>query len=1193
MNKSERSVPAPTSSTTRTPFKTEPTDRSLPPQSVFNRSFLAVSTVDGNISVVNAQTGEQVSVFTTGAPLVGPSEPLEGNRRIVPGLDGRLYISSEDGLLKPLEIKVTDVLANPVKTCKRTTLSTEDEMSESTIQEISDCGIVTATKTTSLYALDTATGNLVWCQHPNGTTTRTDIRASATVLLQREDVLVQQVSTETGLSIWNVTVGTIEALQFGETPATGDLPLPPQGLLPSGSPISGREGKSILLEEYLEDLPHIVFSEDGTTLSAIDPSRNNGQRLWRQNFPTIISSIFGLNGKNWESLRISEEERDEDSETSTEFGRLMPESTKGLVLYRSSHLNQYLKPFQTHSMFNDGGRLAYGDYEYGRSPWLQDASSIKREIGKGVTSGYLSISSSSSSLVNNDVLPVKRLELPSPEMLELPRQGSDSLRYDGRGVYFAWPILVACVLCAAGTAIAVGRHIYKKKKIQWVRRATVSFDLNSIAKYRSTSEGSVDDHHVAAGFKKPNAKMLLRSHSLPGKMDDIVDRIQYRESPALVGAAASISPPTLTLSNEDQRPMETSSSCPDAEKPLPLNRSNTEASASQGVGLIDGTIPLIQYSRYASEFEELGALGKGGFGSVFQCKNALDGRNYAIKKVRIRRSAKLSQAEFSRQLQRTLREVKSLALLDHPNIVRYYTAWLELDQDVTEGNYPENVHGSDYYLMSPSTADHRKSFGGSDGDSSESSTSWQGNESSYQHNAANPKNGSHIDESISVSCTFDHHIPGVPDALDDYGFVFDRSDEEPADDASKGKATTGISVANSADKQSPLLKRKGSSSVLSRSQRGISFQSLVSNAEESSSGWSKESRNQSEVGRGESQNLHDEVSATIPSSVRYILYIQMQFCSQKTLADFLANEEARKGPSKDATGVDIPHALDLFLQIMKGVKHVHNQGLIHRDLKPNNCFIDDSGVVKVGDFGLSRESSDTATNAVVESILNETSVFENGDITAGVGTRSYASPEQIKGGTEYDSSTDVYSLGIILFELCYPMYTGMERTIVLSELRNHHFPEQWTKSVQSEFPSLHTLLLSMISNKPEDRPCADEIVQGIRSILEGFTISSLDKHDHDGAILLRVETEPREDVLRYTMDLVREAALPVSIDIVQYGLRGGSNRGQMKSIMEFAIVPHLEDDNGDTTTELGSTLVSALNQKEEVLVARQVSASKY
>jgi serine/threonine protein kinase len=290
-------------------------------------------------------------------------------------------------------------------------------------------------------------------------------------------------------------------------------------------------------------------------------------------------------------------------------------------------------------------------------------------------------------------------------------------------------------------------------------------------------------------------------------------------------------------------------------------------------------------------------------------------------------------------------------------------------------------------------------------------------------------------------------------------------------------------------------------------------------------------------------------------------------------------------------------------------------------LTPSCCcpysFIDDAGTVKVGDFGLSRESSDTASNEAPETFLNET--LENTEITAGVGTRSYASPEQMRGGTDYDSSTDVYSLGVILFELCYPMYTvsdlpdlncciccvvvclfslsllqGMERTIVLNELRQYRFPELWNKSVKAEFPGLHALLLSMLSNQPEERPTADAIVQGIRSILEGFTISSLDKHDHEGAILLRVETKPREDVLRYTMDLIREAALPVAIDIVQYGLRGGSKQGQMKSIMEFAIVPHLKEENAENAAlDLGASLVSTLNENTEVLVARQVSATKY
>ena len=101
--------------------------------------------------------------------------------------------------------------------------------------------------------------------------------------------------------------------------------------------------------------------------------------------------------------------------------------------------------------------------------------------------------------------------------------------------------------------------------------------------------------------------------------------------------------------------------------------------------------------------------------------------------------------------------------------------------------------------------------------------------------------------------------------------------------------------------------------------------------------------------------------------------------------------------------------------------------MIHRDLKPNNCFIDDLGVVKVGDFGLSRESGDKLVeeSALTPNPQNTKVVLGDGENTAGVGTRSYASPEQMK-GSDYDSSTDIYSLGLILFELCYPMYTVSE-----------------------------------------------------------------------------------------------------------------------------------------------------------------------
>ncbi|KAL3921817.1 MAG: hypothetical protein SGILL_002548 [Bacillariaceae sp.] len=1126
---------------------------------------LAVCTVDGNVFVLDAHDGEIASFFSSGIPLVGPSEPLtvDQDRRIVPGLDGRLYVSSQDGLLDSLEITVMDVLANPVKTCKskvtvqsETTKEDPEDDAAPPIPFSTECGIVTATKSTSLFALDSTSGNLVWQQHPNGTTTSisTDRTSDHTVILQREDVLLQQISTLSGKTVWNVTLGTLQALDFGDgLAANGDLPPPTHGFLPSG------DSKNLLLEEYLEELPHVLFNPDGTGLSAIDPESQI--KLWTRTFPTVVASVFGLQGRTWEPLTVLDDSDDDDDNIDLDNPqRFLPDPSHELATYRS--------PFS--SMNDMYRRLLFGmeKQQEERSPLFQSPVSIKRQIERGATSQ--DHRRSPSSLIGDYYQP-PRLALPSPELLDSQNGRRESLYFYENGIYFSWQMLIVGVVFVLAAAIFVGRFVYKKKKKLWIKRATVSFDLNPIAMQRSTSEGSVDDTAAVLAPKSKNPKRLLRSHSLPGNMDGIVDQpLLLKNSPAFPAYSTSVSPPELMLSTPEAVPFGTPGKA--AEKPATILRSLTEGTPSQGVGLIDGRFPLLQYSRYMSEFEELSALGSGGFGSVFRVRNNLDGRNYAVKKIRIRRNAKLSETEFSRRLNKILREVKALALLDHPNIVRYFNAWLELDNG--EGDQTKLNAGSEYYLDDYMTTGQNK-------------TTTNNSEASYSSRGYNRQSswgrGGNGDSSSQLF--------GVPDALDDFGFVFDRSEEEDDAEPDDCNATDRMeSTKPLSDKR--LEKRNSSHSLHSRSSFGIGFQSQPSNDDvESSVEWSRESRNQSNAARAETSKTENMEPGT-GNVIKYILYIQMQYCSQKTVADFLSNEEARKNHNDiSSTPVDIPHALTLFLGIMQGVEHVHGQGLIHRDLKPNNCFLDDSGAVKVGDFGLSRNSSDNTADAAEDSLV-EPSVFDNHEITAGVGTRSYASPEQMKGGAEYDSSTDIFSLGIILFELCYPMTTGMERNIVLSDLRKHVFPELWRNTVQVEFPVLHEMLMSMISNEPKDRPTAQTVVKTLHTILDGFTISSLDSHGHEGAILLRVETHPRDDVLQYTMDLVLKCAQPILVDIVQYGLRGVSTNGEMKSIMEFAVVPRQDEDTEHCLQTLGGLLVSKLTGDDSVIVARQVLGSK-
>jgi hypothetical protein len=174
----------------------------------------------------------------------------------------------------------------------------------------------------------------------------------------------------------------------------------------------------------------------------------------------------------------------------------------------------------------------------------------------------------------------------------------------------------------------------------------------------------------------------------------------------------------------------------------------------------------------------------------------------------------------------------------------------------------------------------------------------------------------------------------------------------------------------------------------------------------------------------------------------------------------------------------------------------------------------------------------------------------------------------------------------------------MERLTVFSKLRDQVFPAQWLVTIKPAFPALHDILKSMISNSPSQRPSAEAVARAIQSILEEYTIQSLDKqHQQEGSLLLRVEAKPREDVLRHTIKLIQEAASPHYVEIVQYGLRGGTN----KAIMEFSIRscgPEEKEDRGGETaifsaSTLGSSIVSKMKPLDGILLIRQVSASKH
>jgi eukaryotic-like serine/threonine-protein kinase len=102
--------------------------------------------------------------------------------------------------------------------------------------------------------------------------------------------------------------------------------------------------------------------------------------------------------------------------------------------------------------------------------------------------------------------------------------------------------------------------------------------------------------------------------------------------------------------------------------------------------------------------------------------------------------------------------------------------------------------------------------------------------------------------------------------------------------------------------------------------------------------------------------------------------------------------------------------LELFMQVCEGVQHAHQKGIIHRDLKPSNVLVsiqDDRPVPKIIDFGVAKATTQHLTE---RSLFTELGVL--------IGTPEYMSPEQAEmGGLDIDSRTDIYALGVLLYEL--------------------------------------------------------------------------------------------------------------------------------------------------------------------------------
>ncbi|XP_043242537.1 eukaryotic translation initiation factor 2-alpha kinase-like isoform X1 [Amphibalanus amphitrite] len=492
-------------------------------------------------------------------------------------------------------------------------------------------------------------------------------------------------------------------------------------------------------------------------------------------------------------------------------------------------------------------------------------------------------------------------------------------------------------------------------------------------------------------------------------------------------------------------------------------------------------------SNFLENFEPVQCLGKGGFGVVFEAKNLLDDHHYAVKRIR------LPDREKSRR--RVLREVSCLAKLEHRNIVRYFYCWKE-QLSVESLHEQDRVLDTSEWASSPTPLNSVASGGGSAPASPEdlsgsvlkltrfSSALPGGGERSGRQRTigggflpaladSSPRRRSKHGDSSALSAddsiVFSNdcsRVAGRFSSIESSGtFSVQNSDELAAQRSASGvrwHPSAGVaedsllsaptadgdeddSVVFAAESGQPLVDytipdtTRASSSAVSGPL--VAFQTNRSPGQDGTGFWDDE----------------EEDTGDAPDAAAWYLFIQMQLCRKESLKDWL---HANSGPRSP------PRVFAIFRQILNGVEYVHSQGLMHRDLKPSNIFFAPDGTVKIGDFGLATTTVSGEPTSHTPAQLSSAA----GGHTDQVGTQLYMSPEQVL-GRSYDYRVDIYSLGIILFELLVPFSTQMERQHTLTQVRRLLFPE----SFQRDQPAEYALLELMLSHEPARRPSIAEI----------------------------------------------------------------------------------------------------------------------
>ena len=238
-------------------------------------------------------------------------------------------------------------------------------------------------------------------------------------------------------------------------------------------------------------------------------------------------------------------------------------------------------------------------------------------------------------------------------------------------------------------------------------------------------------------------------------------------------------------------------------------------------------------------------------------------------------------------------------------------------------------------------------------------------------------------------------------------------------------------------------------------------------------------------------------------------YIVMEFVDGKTLKNVI-NEE---------NPIPVDRALKIFSRVLEGIAYAHSRGVVHRDIKPSNIFLTKDQRIKIGDFGIAKVKG-------IEGLTK---------MGASLGSPLYSSPEQLL-GKKTDGRTDVYSLGITLYEMLtgklpFKPSDDSEYKIIKEVME---FKPQKPSELDKRIPAaIDTVVMKSLAKSPGDRfQSVNEFQQEIKKLMSPVT----------------PVPGKKESIKKKTGEKIKPMGKKVA---VTKGLKDGAER---KRILAFALV---------------------------------------